>query len=277
MLGEIVVNNQRVHAVIHEPFAHRGARERRQVLVRCRVRSGRGNDRRIRHRPFFFENGEGASDVGILLSNRNVDAIERTMIFQPALFGRLVQARLADDRVERDHGLAGGPIADDQFALAATDRDHRVDRHNTSLDRLAHTFAFDNAGRNFFERIRLVGFHRPLPIQWLAECVHHAAEQAFADWNLKQLAGRLRFIAFHDLGCVAEQNGAHLRLFEVERETEHAARKLDHLVQHHVAEPFDAGDAVTGFADNADVGFAGRGLETRDLRFDFFEDAAHNK
>ena len=31
------------------------------------------------------------------------------------------------------------------------------------------------------------------------------------------------------------------------------------------------------FADNADVGFAGRGLETGDLRFDFFENAAHNK
>jgi hypothetical protein len=93
---------------------------------------------------------------------------------------------------------------------------------------------------------------------------------------LEQLAGCLGFIAFHYLGRVAEQDRADFRFFQVEREAEYAARKLDHLVQHDVAEPFNAGHAVAGFADDADVAFAGRGLKTCDLRFDFFENAAHN-
>ena len=106
--------------------------------------------------------------------------------------------------------------------------------------------------------------------------MYDATEQSFADWHLEQLACGLGLVAFHDLCRIAEQNRADFGLFEIERQAEHAARKLDHLVQHDVAEPFDARDAVAGFADNADVALARRGFKTRDLRFDFFEDAAHN-
>src|SRR5205085_10060669 len=65
------------------------------------------------------------------------------------------------------------------------------------------------------------------------------------------------------------------RFLEVEGQAKDAARKLDHLVEHDVAQAFDAGHAVAGFADNADVAFARRGFETGDLRFDFFENTAH--
>ena len=38
VLGQIVVDDQRVHAVVHEPFAHRGAGKRREILAGRRVR-----------------------------------------------------------------------------------------------------------------------------------------------------------------------------------------------------------------------------------------------
>ena len=44
-----------------------------------------------------------------------------------------VAAFLIDDRVDGDGGLAGLAIADDQLALAATDRNHAVDRLQTGL------------------------------------------------------------------------------------------------------------------------------------------------
>ena len=34
--------------------------------------------------------------------------------------------------------------------------------------------------------------------------------------------------------------------------------------------------SITGFPHNADVAFCGRGLQPRDLRFDFFQNTAHN-
>ena len=85
VLRQIVINDQRVHAVIHEPLAHGRAGERREILIRGRVGSRRGDDRRVRHRAFLFENGERARDVGILLADRDVDAIKRPIIFQLAL------------------------------------------------------------------------------------------------------------------------------------------------------------------------------------------------
>ena len=92
--------------------------------------------------------------------------------------------------------LAGRAVADDQLALAAADRDHRVDRHDAGLHRLANALAFDDAGRDFFHRIKGLGLDRSLVIERLTERVHDAAEQCFADRNLKKLAGRFDFIAF---------------------------------------------------------------------------------
>jgi hypothetical protein len=49
---------------------------------------------------------------------------------------------LVDDRVDRDGGLAGLAVADDELALAAADRDHGVDGLDAGLHRLvARTYA----------------------------------------------------------------------------------------------------------------------------------------
>ena len=137
----------------------------------------------------------------------------------PCVLGRFVQTRLADDGVDRNGGFAGRAIADDQLALAATDRNHRVDRHDAGLHRLIDAAALDDARRNFFQRIKCFGFDRSFAIERLAERVHHAAEQRLADRNRKESAGCLSFVAFRNLRVVAEQNRADFSFFEVERET----------------------------------------------------------
>ena len=162
VLGKIIINDQRIHAVIHEPFAHRRAGERREILVGGGIRSGGRHDDRVWHRAGFFENADDARDVRLLLADRDVNAIERAEILVAGCFGGLVDARLVDHRVHADGGLAGGTIADDQFALAAADRDHRVDGHDAGLHRLADGFALDDAGRDFFDGIRQRRFDRAL-------------------------------------------------------------------------------------------------------------------
>ena len=87
-------------------------------------------------------------------------------------------ALLVDDRVERDGGLAGLAVADDQLALAAADRDHGVDALMPGLERLACTGwrsttpgAMRSIGRG------LGGGDRALAVDRLAERVDHAADQ----------------------------------------------------------------------------------------------------
>src|SRR3712207_8746902 len=52
---------------------------------------------------------------------------------------------VVDDRVDRDRRLARLAVADDQLALAAADRDHRVDGLQAGLHRLDHRLALDDA------------------------------------------------------------------------------------------------------------------------------------
>ncbi len=54
-------------------------------------------------------------------------AIGRPLLPDRTVNANHVAAALIDDRVENNRGLAGLPVADDQFALSATDRNHRVD------------------------------------------------------------------------------------------------------------------------------------------------------
>ena len=226
MLREIVINNERVHPVIHEPLAHRGAGKRREILIGRAIRSGRGNNCRVGHRPGFFENTERTSDVRVFLSDRDVDAIERTIILRPAFLGGLVQTRLADDGIDRNRALAGRAITDDQLTLAAADRNHRIDRHDAGLHRLTDAASLDDAGRNLFQRIKRFGLDRAFAIDRLAERVDDATEKGLADRHLQKFSRRLYFVAFGNLCRIAEQNRADLRFLEVQGETEDAAWEI---------------------------------------------------
>src|SRR5690606_5764888 len=84
---------------------------------------------------------------------------------------------LVDDRVDRQRGLAGLAVADDQLALAATDRDHAVDRLVAGLHRLAHRLAPDHARGDGFHRRAGLGVDRALAVDRLAQRVDYAPEQ----------------------------------------------------------------------------------------------------
>ena len=272
LLGEIVVNDERVHAVIHEPFAHRRAGERREVLVRGGIGSRGHDDDGVRHRACLFQLGDDARDVRLLLADGDVNVVERAVSpCRRTSSRRLVHARLVDHRVHADGGLAGRTVADDQFALAAANRNHRVNGHDAGLHRLADGFAPDDAGRDFFHRIKRGFLDRPFAVHRLAEHVHHAAEQALAHRHGEQLAGGLDFLAFVDAEIIAEDDRADFGFFEVEREADDAVAEVEHLVEHRVGETFDLGHAVGDFADGADVLLRHRRLDAGDLGFDFLQ------
>src|SRR5437762_94896 len=59
---------------------------------------------------------------------------------------------LIEDRVDRHGRLAGLAIADDQLALPAADRDHRVDRLDAGVQRLVDPLAIHDARREPLDR-----------------------------------------------------------------------------------------------------------------------------
>src|SRR5690242_860431 len=103
-----------MHAVIAEELAHGAAGIRREELQRCRLRGGRGDDDRILERAVILQRLDDLSDGGALLPHGDIDAIELLRFV-----ARLVDRLLIEESVDRDGGLAGLTVADDQLALAA--------------------------------------------------------------------------------------------------------------------------------------------------------------
>ncbi len=153
VLGEIVINDQCIHAVFHEPLTHRCAGVRSEILVGGIVsRSGR-NDDRVFQRATGFERSNRADNVRTLLADRDVDRVNRTEFRVATGETNFVDLRLIENGVDRDGRLARTAVADDQFALTAPDRNHGVDRHDAGEERLVNRFTLDNTGSDFFDGI----------------------------------------------------------------------------------------------------------------------------
>ena len=193
LLRQIVVEDHRVAAVVAEELAHGAAGVRRQELHRRRIGRGGGDHDGIFHRAVFLQRVHELRDGGALLPDRDVDAVQLLR-----LVGAGVDGLLVDDRVDDHRGLAGLPIADDQLALAAADRDQRVDRLEAGLHRLVHRLARDDAGRLHLDAAALGGDERALAVDRIAEPVDHAAEQRVTHRHVHDRAGARDGVAFAD-------------------------------------------------------------------------------
>ena len=160
--------------------------------------------------------------------------------------------------------LAGRAVADDQLALAAADRGHRVDGLDAGLQRLLHGLALDDAGRLELERSALIGLDRAEAVERLAERVDDTAEQRLADGDAHDLAGAPDRLPFLDQLPLAEQRDADVVLLEVERDPRDAVLELESLERDAVLEAVDACDAVAELQDGADLAQVGLHLELAD-------------
>ena len=151
---------------------------------------------------------------------------------------------MIDDGVERDGRFAGLAVADDQLALAAADRNHRVDGLDAGLQRLFHRLPFDHARRDAFNGVVALVGDRTLAVDGISQRVDHAADHAFAHRNRHDAAGAPDLVAFLDVGVIAQHHRAHLIFFQVQRDARNAARELDQFARHDVFQTVNAGDTV---------------------------------
>ncbi len=161
---------------------------------------------------------------------------------------------LVEDGVENDGGLAGLAVADDQLALAAADRDQRIDGFEAGLHRLVHGLAGNDARRLDVDAAHLMTLDRALAVDRIAESIDDAPEQALAHRHLDDGAGALDDVAFLDVAVVAENHDADIVDFEIERHAAGAVGELDHLAGLDVVEAIDARDAVADRQHLTDLG-----------------------
>src|SRR5262249_11236734 len=187
------------------------------------------------------ERAHDLRDRRLLLTDRVVDA-DDTGVF------------LIEDRIDGNRGFAGLPVADDQLALSAADRHHRIDGLEAGLQRLLHGLSIDDARRQALDRRELLRRDRALAVDRLPERIDDAAEQLVADRHRDDPPGPLDRVAFPDFAELAQEHRADAVLFEVQRDPVHAVGELEHLAGHRVVDAVHPGDAVADGDDAADLG-----------------------
>ena len=240
LLGQVVVDDEGVLAVVHPVLAHGAAGVGGQVLERGGV-GGAGQDHhRVLEGAVALEGGHGLGDRGLLLADGDVDALHP-------------QALLVEDGVDGDGGLARLAVADDELALAAADRGHGVDGLDAGLQRLAHRLALDDARGLDLEAAGLGGGDGALAVERLAQGVDHPAEQGVAHPDREDAAGRLDQLLLLEAGVLAQDDGADGLLVEVEGQALGPVLELEDLVDRAAGQAGDAGDAVADLDDAADL------------------------
>ena len=211
------------------------------------------------HRAVLFERLDDLGGGRLLLPDRDVDADQPLPL-------------LVDDRVERHRGLAGLPVADDELALSPADRDHRVDRLQAGLHRLADRLAVDDARSRALDRIVIGRRDRAFAVDRPSEGVHDAPDHRGAHGDLDDLAGAPDLLAFRDLARLPEEHHADVVFLEVERQAEQVVTEVEQLPGHGLVEAVDARDTVADRQDRADLGDVDRLLVARELPFQDFGD-----
>src|SRR5208282_4841054 len=138
MMCEVVIHNQYVAALLHEMLRDAGRGVRcDEGETRWIVALGYDEDRVI-HRALFPQGCHGLRDGGRALSDGTVNA-------------QHILVALVKDGIDRDGGLARLTVAENQLALAAPDRNERIDDFQPGLERHRHRRAIHDVRSRTFD------------------------------------------------------------------------------------------------------------------------------
>ncbi len=184
-----------------------------------------------------------------------------------------VAVALIDDGIDRDRGLAGLPIAEDQLALAAADRDQRIDHLQAGLQRHGHRRSIHDRRRRAFDRQAAATDQGPVSVERIAERVDHAAEPAVAYRDVHHAPDPRGLVTGSQVCMVAKQHHADLVFVDVERDPRDIAGKADRFRVSDARQTADACDAGRDRQDRADLACDEPGEEARARPFDVGERA----
>jgi len=117
LLGQIVVDDKAMLAVVSEVLTNGAAGIGSQELEGCSLGGGGGNNDGVLEGVVILEHLDDVGDGGSLLTDGDVDAVQLLGLISVAVTeGGL----LVDDGVNSNSGLAGLSVTNDEFSLAST-------------------------------------------------------------------------------------------------------------------------------------------------------------
>jgi hypothetical protein len=257
LLRQVVVDHQGVLPLVHPVRSDGGSGIRRHVLEGGRVRCRGVDHDRVLEGTIVPQRLDHLRDGRRFLAHGHVDALDLT-IGSPEL-------SLIDDGVHHDGGLARLPVSDDQLTLSPADGGHGVDGLDARIHWLFDRLSLHHGGRLDLQPPGLLELDGSLAVHGFAKSVDHPAQQAVSHRHREDPLGALDRVAFFDVRGLSQDDASDLVLFEVQGQTQHAARELQQLVRHGGGETGDPGDAVPGHEDPPHLFGLQRGFVTLDV------------
>ncbi len=240
MPGEVVEHDERMTALIAEIFRHGERGKWRDPLQpRCGSRARDHEDAAFR-RAMAAHLIDHARDTGGFLADRDIDAYH-------------VARPLVDDRIDGERGLAGRAVAQDQLALAAAEREHRVDDQYPGLHRLNDEVALDNRRRGTLHRLEPLGDDRRPAVEWPAEWIDDTAEQSPPHLRAHHCAGARDDVPRLDAVSILEHHAADAIAVERLYEARLTSGKLQQFVEPGLRQTRDQRYAIADGFDAADL------------------------
>ena len=251
MLTEVIVDDQNILSLVHEVLSEGGRGIRCDVLDRCRISRGGRHDAGVLHRIVLLQVLDQRSDGRLLLTDGDIDT-------DTVLVG------LVQDRIHRDGGLTGLTVADDQLTLSTTDREHRVDREDTGLQRFIDRLTVDDARCRLLDGTVLVLMDRAEAVDRLTEGVHDTTEVVVGYRHTGHTTGTHTTAALAEPCLVTEEDDTDAVPLDVLYHALRAIIELDDLTIHGMIEAVHDGDPITDALDEADFLLLGLQVEVGD-------------
>ena len=181
-------------ACITEIFTDCSTCKRRIILKRSWVSSCRGYNYSVIQGALLLESVDYRRNSRSLLTYRHINTIYR--------FTSQIRLTLIDDRINCDGCLSGLTITDDELTLTAADRNHRINRFQTCLQRFVHRLTEDHSRSLSFQRhLDKFSSYHTLAVKRFTKRIHHASDHGLAHINRRDPTGPAHGHSLLDLVC----------------------------------------------------------------------------
>jgi hypothetical protein len=240
LLGQIIVDDEGVLAVVTEPLSHGTAREGSEVLQGSSLGGGSGDDDSVLHGVILLKGLNELSHGRTLLADGNVNTVKLL-----GLILTLIPPLLVKDGVDGDSGLSGLTITNDQLTLTTTNGHHGVDGLETSHHGLVDRATGQDTRGLERSTATLRCLDGTFAINGVTEGVDDAPKETRADGNIDNLAGTLDGVVFLDETIVTEDRDTNIVGFQVQAHATDTRREFHHLFGLHIFQAPDTSNTVT--------------------------------
>ena len=240
LLGEIIIDDESVLAVISEVLTNSAAGVRGQELERSRVGGSSGDDAGVVHSLFGLKDSNNVGDGGSLLTDGGVDAVE--LLLGVILVEVLL---LIDDGIDGDGSLTSLSITNDELTLSSTNRDEGIDTLEASLHGLVDRLSGDDTRSLKLNTLFLIGLNRAKTINGVTKGVDNTAKHALTNWDIDNGTSSLDNITFLDLSIVTKDDNTNIISLQVKGHTLDTGGELNHLSGLNLHETEYTSDTIT--------------------------------